>query len=158
NSATLYAGTSKGVFKSTNGGASWSAANSGLETSINSLAIDPLKPSTLYAATWDRGVFKSTDAGSTWNAVNSGLTTLRVQSLVIDPKDPSRLYAGTNGGGSFAITFVPDLVVTELRIDRTKVVAGGSFAVNISGPNLTTQTFFDVRFTSPGTNESAVVM
>ena len=156
NPATLYAGTYKGVFKSTNGGASWSAANSGLAESITSLAIDPLNPNTIYAGTWESGVFKSKDAGSSWSAVNFGLTTLSVRSLVIDPKDPNRLYAGTNGGGTFAITFVPDLVVTELRLDRTSVVAGGSFAVTMSGPNLTRQTFFDLRFTSPGTNDSAV--
>jgi len=158
NSNTLYAGTFQGVFKSTNGGASWSAANSGLTGSVSALTIDPLNPSMIYAGIWDRGVFKSTDAGSTWNAVNSGLTTLSVQSLVIDPKDPNRLYAGTIGGGAFAITFVPDSVVTELRFDRTSVMAGGSFSVNISGPNLTTQTFFDVRFASPESNVSDVTL
>jgi photosystem II stability/assembly factor-like uncharacterized protein len=158
NSTTLYAGTPGGVFRSTNGGASWSAANAGLTESISSLAIDPLYPNTIYAGTSGSGVFKSTDAGSTWSAVNFGLTTLVVQSLVIDPKDPNRVYAGTAGGGVFAITFVPDLVVTELRFDRTSVVAGGSFSLNISGPNLTSQTYFDVRFTSPGSNASAVVL
>jgi hypothetical protein len=90
--------------------------------------------------------------------VNFGLTTLTVQSLVIDPKDPHRLYAGTVDGGAFAITFLPDSVVTELQFDRTSVVAGGSFSLNVSGPNLTTQTFFDVRFTSPGSNVSDVVL
>jgi photosystem II stability/assembly factor-like uncharacterized protein len=158
NSAMLYAGTGNGVFKSTNGGASWSAANAGLTQSISSLAIDPLNPNTIYAGTIDNGVFKSTDRGSTWSAVNFGLTTLMVESLVIDQQDPHRLYTGTNGGGAFAITFGPDLVVTELRFDRTSVLVGGSFSVNISGPNLTTQTFFDVRYTSPGSNESAVVL
>ena len=53
---------------------------------------------------------------------------------------------------------VPTPVVTDMRFDRTTVVAGGSFSVNISGPNLTSQTFFDVRFTSPGSNDSAVVL
>ena len=159
NPDTLYAATNNsGVFKSKNGGASWSPANSGLTEGISSLAIDPLNPNTLYAGTWDHGVFKSTDAGSTWNAVNSGLTTLSVRSLVMDPKDSTRLYAGTDGGGVFAITFVPDLVVTELRFDRTSVVSGGSFSVNITGPDLTTQTFFDVRFSGPGGSASQVAL
>jgi hypothetical protein len=48
--------------------------------------------------------------------------------------------------------------VTELRFDRTSVVAGGSFSVNVSGTNLTTQTFFDVLYTSPGSNVSNVVL
>jgi hypothetical protein len=53
---TLYAGTSGGgVFKSTDGGANWSAANSGLTNlSIYSLAINPTM---LYAGTWYGGAF-----------------------------------------------------------------------------------------------------
>ena len=53
---------------------------------------------------------------------------------------------------------VPAQVVTGLRFDRTSVVAGSSYSVNVSGSNLTPQTFFDVRFTSPGSNASAVVL
>jgi Galactose oxidase, central domain len=53
---------------------------------------------------------------------------------------------------------VPDEVVTDLQFDRTSVVAGSSFSANFSGTNLTPQTFFDVRFTSPGSNTSDVVL
>src|SRR5262250_3185752 len=56
---TLYAGTGGGgVFKSTTGGASWSAVNTGLtNTSVRALAIERLTPSTLYAGTFGGGVF-----------------------------------------------------------------------------------------------------
>jgi photosystem II stability/assembly factor-like uncharacterized protein len=57
---TLYAGTYDGVFQSTDGGASWSAANNGLtNTDVQALAIDPQTPTTLYAVTWGGGVFKT---------------------------------------------------------------------------------------------------
>src|SRR5438445_4963299 len=48
--ATLYAGTYRsGVFKSTDGGGSWSAVNTGLPNlNVFSLAIDPQTPATLY--------------------------------------------------------------------------------------------------------------
>src|SRR5262249_11780333 len=61
NTSTLYAGTvSFGVFKSTNGGTSWSALNSGLTTlSIAALAFDPHDTSVLYAST-AAGVFSIT--------------------------------------------------------------------------------------------------
>jgi hypothetical protein len=120
--------------------------------------VDPLNSNIVYAGTWNRGVFKSSDSGATWNEANSGLTTLSVGTLVSDPNNANRLYAGTDGGGAFVTTFAADLVVTALRFDRTSVAAGGSFGVNISGPQLTTETFFDVRFTAPGSGESAVVM
>jgi len=51
-----------GVFQSTDGGGSWSPVNTGLTDpsgnapSVNALAIDPLTPSTVYAAT-DAGLF-----------------------------------------------------------------------------------------------------
>ena len=56
---TLYAGTyGGGVFKSANGGASWSAVNSGLTSlAVLALAIDPATPTTLYAGTSGGGVF-----------------------------------------------------------------------------------------------------
>ena len=56
---TLYAGTGGGgVFKSTNGGAGWSAANTGLtNTNVLALALAPATPSTPYAGTAGGGVF-----------------------------------------------------------------------------------------------------
>ncbi|MEI9986416.1 MAG: hypothetical protein WDN69_26530 [Aliidongia sp.] len=77
-STTLYAGGEAGfgLFKSTDGGASWTESDSGLPqhgfTLFTDLAIDPQTTSTLYAGTQDAGVFKSTDGGATWNAVDNG--------------------------------------------------------------------------------------
>src|SRR5687768_9568365 len=84
---TLYVGTLwDGVFKTTDGGASWSKA--GLSnTSIFSLVIDSTNPTTLYAG--GNGVFKSVDGGASWAAIDSGLTELNATvSLVMDPTDP----------------------------------------------------------------------
>jgi hypothetical protein len=53
---------------------------------------------------------------------------------------------------------IPGQTVTDLRFDRTTVVAGSSYSANVSGSKLTGDTFFDVRFTSPGSNASDVVL
>jgi hypothetical protein len=46
------------VFKSTDGGANWSAVNTGLtKTLVFALAIDPVTPTILYAGTYGGGVF-----------------------------------------------------------------------------------------------------
>jgi len=59
NPSIIYAGTyGGGVFESTNGGASWSAINSGLTNlDVLALAIDPKNPSIIYAGTYGGGVF-----------------------------------------------------------------------------------------------------
>lgn len=109
---TVYAGTGTdraGVFKSTDGGTTWTAMNTGLPDipTVTPLAIDPVTPTTVYAGTDDAGVFKSTDGGATWEVMNTGLTSLFVTSLAINPETPTRVYAGTKGGGLFRIDFVP---------------------------------------------------
>jgi hypothetical protein len=57
-STTLYVGTAGGgVFKSTDSGGTWNTLNTGLTNAfVNALAIDPVEPRRVYAAT-DRGVF-----------------------------------------------------------------------------------------------------
>lgn len=93
------------LFKTTNGGDSWTAANAGLPNYVTALAIDPRNPGTLYAGTRS-GIYRSVDGGGNWVAVNDGLTNLSVMSLAIDPQNSSTIYAGT-AGGLFTMTFVP---------------------------------------------------
>ena len=107
NPATLYAGTGgglAGIRKSTNGGASWTAVNTGLTFDLFfSLAIDPTNPATIYAGTFGSsdqiGIFKSTNGGGNWTGISIGLTNIVVSALAIDPSAPETLYAGTRGGG-----------------------------------------------------------
>jgi photosystem II stability/assembly factor-like uncharacterized protein len=102
---TIYAGTWGGVFRSTDGGESWNAVNSGLTSLIvPALSIRPDTPTTIYAGTYGGGVFRSTDGGESWTAVNSGLTNLDVNALSIRPDTPTTIYAGTYGGGVFRST------------------------------------------------------
>jgi photosystem II stability/assembly factor-like uncharacterized protein len=95
--AIIYAGTlSSGVLKSTDGGSSWQASNSGLFTNgVRALVIDPLTPTVVYAGTGS-GVFKSVDGGASWTS--SGLESTEIRALVIDPEVPLTVYAGTDRG------------------------------------------------------------
>jgi photosystem II stability/assembly factor-like uncharacterized protein len=106
NPDTLYAGTyGGGVFKSTDSGGTWNAANTGLTNAyVFALVINPVSSATLYAGTHGGGVFKSTDSGATWAAINTGLTTPHVTALAIDPSAPATLYAGTFDRGVFKST------------------------------------------------------
>ena len=94
----VYAGTrTAGVYKTTNGGASWSGT--GLNTvAITALAIDPSDPSIVYAGSDGFGIFKTVNGGVSWSAVNTGLAILSVRALAIHPTVSSTLLVGTTGG------------------------------------------------------------
>jgi len=80
---TLYAGTDAGVFRSLNGGHSWSPVNTGLPDDANvlALAIDPTTPTTLYAGTYG-GMFRSLNGGSSWQATGLGAEPICGDAIV----------------------------------------------------------------------------
>ena len=94
------------MFRSTNGGKTWSPINNGLAARfVAALVIDPLTPprfmspsSTALAA--HEGVYKSTDGGNSWNLRRNGMTSTNLRSLAIDPVTPTTLYAGLSMVGS----------------------------------------------------------
>ena len=105
---TIYIGTDQeGVFRSPDGGNSWSSAGQGLPeasaggrvASIRSLAIDPTTASIAYAGTELHGLYKTTDGGASWVAINRGLGLFPLPwrvgspSLLIDRTDPRQMMA-----------------------------------------------------------------
>lgn len=95
----LYCGTYRGVFRSTNSGASWSATAFTRDT--RALVLDPTDTRIIYAGTYGNGVSVSTDAGATWTDINAGLTCNRVMSLALRGNPSPMLMAGTEGGAVF---------------------------------------------------------
>lgn len=96
----VYAGSwGGGVFKSVNGGKTWSFAGEGLGVLyIDSLAVDPEVSTTVYAGTHGGGVYKSTNGGVSWYSVNNGIQNRAVvYTITVNPGNHSLLYAGTRG-------------------------------------------------------------
>jgi photosystem II stability/assembly factor-like uncharacterized protein len=96
---TSYSGT--GVFKSTDGGATWQ--HMGLPDShrIGRVLINPRNENTVYVAVTgalysqnpNRGLYKTTDGGKTWQWVLKLDEYTGVIDLAMDPRNPDVLYA-----------------------------------------------------------------
>ncbi|MBL7921340.1 MAG: T9SS type A sorting domain-containing protein [Bacteroidia bacterium] len=111
NSNNLWVGApAGGLWKSTNGGISWTTNTDNLAViGCSDLAIDPTNTSIMYLATGDGdagdtrsiGVLKSTDGGNTWGA--TGLTNVvtnnfTIRRLIINPSNTQIILAATSGG------------------------------------------------------------
>ncbi|HNG32228.1 MAG TPA: SBBP repeat-containing protein, partial [Blastocatellia bacterium] len=94
-SRTIYAATSSGIFKSTDGGGAWQ--RTGFLSATQAVAVDPSNPKTLFAAT-ESGVYKSTDGGITWQQKQNGLTEFSYYSVLIDRQTPATIYVGSSRG------------------------------------------------------------
>ena len=97
NPNTVYAGTSTGLFKSTNAATNWRAINTGVNAiHVSALAVATSDARVVYAGT-SQGVFKSSNGGESW--VNTGVTGIPVNALAVAPSNPNIIFAGIDYGG-----------------------------------------------------------
>ncbi|MFL5406372.1 MAG: VPS10 domain-containing protein, partial [Myxococcales bacterium] len=92
-----------GIYKSTDGGESWT--NMGLQKTerITRILTDPRNSNTVYACApgklWsdspDRGLYKTSDGGKTWDLILTGSNlSTGCSTVAMDPKNPDVLFAG----------------------------------------------------------------
>lgn len=80
-----------GIYKSTDGGATWNPANVNIGNRMAvEILMDPLNHNSIVAAT-DDGIWKSTDAGATWSETQAGV----FRSMKAKPGSNHILYAST---------------------------------------------------------------
>ena len=135
-SNTFFVGAAAGgIWKTTNGGATWSVNSDSLPTlGVSAIAVTKSNPSVMYFGSGDRdagdavgyGVFKSTNAGASWSISNSGMGNRTVGKLIIDPNNASTLLAACNGGIYRS---------TNAGSSWTQVFSGGFFKDIVFKPN-----------------------
>lgn len=114
NTNTLYVGTGEknssrssyagsGVYKTTNGGQSWSHLGLTNTQHISKIVLDPTNDNivfvaslgALYSKNTDRGIYKSTDGGSSWKKTLYISDSVGIVDLVINPQNPLQLWASS---------------------------------------------------------------
>jgi photosystem II stability/assembly factor-like uncharacterized protein len=135
--STLYAGTahpydgsnSQRVYKSTDGGASWSQTSLDAQGfSITSIAINPAKTSQVIGVSHGAfGYFQSLDSGKTWSTVNTDINCGGVNGVWLDPSGSTEYLSGsfglcrsTDGGKTWIVSSPAPLASVEtLVLDQT---------------------------------------
>jgi hypothetical protein len=134
-------GTSAGhVFKSTDGGATWTLAD-GTQTAGNvnaipdipahSVAVDPNDGQRIYVGT-DLGVFVSLDGGQNWARETTGFSNTVVESLTaVNNNGVTSLFAFTHGRGAFKVT-IPASCATVSPLNQAFFSPGNSGSVTVT--------------------------
>ena len=88
------------LFKSQDGGATWTRIERGLDNQheLSAVAVSPQDKKTLYLSTLGDGVYRSRNGGASWNKASRGLENLNIDLLAIAPNKDLVLAAGTEGG------------------------------------------------------------
>ncbi|MBW8861585.1 MAG: glycosyl hydrolase, partial [Acidobacteria bacterium] len=90
-----------GVYKTTDGGKTWTSIGLVETQNISRIRVDPSNPDVVYVAAFghhaapnpERGVFRSKDGGKTWDKVLFRDNKTGAIDLVLDPNNPQVIYA-----------------------------------------------------------------
>jgi photosystem II stability/assembly factor-like uncharacterized protein len=166
----VYAGTTEGLWKTIDGGATWKHMT-GSNIIINDVLIDPRQSSRVLLATDRGGVLASDDGGVTFTASNRGFAHRQAAALLVDRSDSNVLYAGILNDKEFGGVFVSrdagqtwkqnsdgldgrDVFVLRQAADNT-LVAGTDHGIFALLPNASSWTPRDLPLAKP---QAAVVL
>jgi photosystem II stability/assembly factor-like uncharacterized protein len=163
--ATFTSSQSGGrVFRSPDGGTTWSRADAGLppELPVNAIEIDPKNPGTLFCAA-DKGVYVTRNAGGAWVLLNAALPNALVKDLAFHP-EARLLRAGTQSRGVWEIAVdAATIPAVEIYL-RDSSVDTGRLSPSPSGVDdpfvFGAQTFWwqckDIKVDSPSFRRPAI--
>jgi photosystem II stability/assembly factor-like uncharacterized protein len=144
NDQYIYVSEITGVYRSTNGGSTWTSISSGLPLGsafLYNLATDYFNPSHVFAvfSGWNASdkVYESFNAGSTWTNISSGLPNLPVNCIVNQPGSHDGIYIGTDigvyykdsttGGWVAFNTGLPNVQVFDLKLYKDNTLIAATF-------------------------------
>jgi photosystem II stability/assembly factor-like uncharacterized protein len=138
----FYWNLGAGVYKSTDGGSTWTIAASAPFVGVGffDLAVDPKSPSILYAAT-TKGFYKSANSGASWSQKRPGMCW----DISVHPNGGAvevlatfgdGLFVSTNAGNSFAGVTLPSAPSSpwlRLAVDRVSTSPDVAYVFGAAG-------------------------
>jgi hypothetical protein len=149
----IYAGSSSGVYKTTNAGSSWTQVFSTI--GIKDMEFLTNDPNTIIAA--GASIYRTTTAGSTWTQITSGLPTTGVYriALAVTPANSSYVYAmmaNNSNYGFLGLYRSVDGGVSWSSMSTTPNILGWNYTGNDSGG----QGWYDLCLAASLTNANEI--
>ncbi|MFT4786542.1 MAG: photosystem II stability/assembly factor-like uncharacterized protein, partial [Cellvibrionaceae bacterium] len=95
--STVWGAFSAAIYKTVNGGTTWTRLRSSTSERYDDIDYDPTNFNVIYVAVNGRGVIKSTDGGTTWMDASEGISAGGRLEITISPVNPLRLWASVQG-------------------------------------------------------------
>ncbi len=155
NTQILLAATSNGIYRTINGGTSWTPVNA---SNCYDLEFQPNAPTIVYSA--GTSFRRSTDGGATWTQISNGIPTTGItrMAIAVTPADVNRVYVLAGNNTNSGMLGVYQSVNTGTAF--TTISPGGGVNLlgwNSNGLDLGGQDWYDLAIAASPTNAAEVV-
>jgi hypothetical protein len=125
NENMVLAATETGIYKSINGGATWTNVYSS-RNSVEDLVADPTNFNVLFAGENTLGILRSTNAGENWSASNSGIEAGTRYEIAVSPVDHNNVFVSGNVSTTASKVYISrDNGLTWTRFNDAQNFLGG---------------------------------
>jgi photosystem II stability/assembly factor-like uncharacterized protein len=85
------------IYRSANGGGTWTAITNGISNQPQGIAVDPQDPNIVYIATYD-AIWRSSNGGGSWTKCTFSSSAWGFKAVAVNKNNPNQVFVGCSHG------------------------------------------------------------